>query len=77
MEDLLEKGHQVVADPLLQGVREAVPDGLGGNGHSTSHCVASVTNAVTLSSVSLVPRRCRGGASEVAESGMRRRMRSR
>jgi len=58
----------------LKRLREPAPDGFGGDGHNSSHCIASVTNSVTLASVSLVVGYCRGGASEVVDQGKCKRM---
>ena len=74
MDHLLEYFEEFFDNGLLERLREPAPDGFGGDGHNSSHCVASVTNSVTLASVSLVAGCCPGGASEVADQGRCKRM---
>ena len=79
MDHLLHDRRQFVEDGGLKPAGEPVPDGFGGNGHNASHSVASMTNSVTLASVSLVVAAGRGttGARWVAANGIRNRIGSR
>ena len=74
MDYFLEDGNKFADDFLLERGGKAAPDGVRWDGHKISLCCTSVTNSVTLSKVSLVPRFCRGRASWVADSGMRMRI---
>src|SRR5262252_4758263 len=74
---LLQDGDEIVGDGGSHVGGEAVPDGVGSNGHSASQCCVRVSNSVTLARVSLLDGVAWGGPRFVALRGIRRRMGSR
>jgi hypothetical protein len=69
---LLDDRGEVFPDLRLEVGREAGADGGGARGHSTAHCVASVTRSGTACTVSLVRATGREGKRLVAITGIRK-----